>query len=64
MSNNAFYMLYVEGGNSPTATHMSRIEAYAEAERLARKTLKRVYILKGIEIVEVSEAPIKRTELE
>jgi hypothetical protein len=64
MSNNTFYMLYVEGGNSPTATHVSMIKAYAEAERLARKTLKRVYILKGIEIVEVDAAPIKRTMLE
>ena len=40
-----FYMLYVEGGQSPTYKHNNLEDAKKEAERLADLTHKPVYIL-------------------
>jgi len=42
-----FYMCYVQGAGSPTKKHTG-IEARNEAERLARYTRKKVYVLKAV----------------
>ena len=55
---NRFYMLYVEGKNSPAKKHFSIEEARIEAERLARKEKKPVYVLLTREMCEIAEAPV------
>lgn len=50
-----FYMIYVEGQNSPTRKHLTFDEARKEAERLARMMHKKTYILGTIECVEVND---------
>lgn len=47
-----FYMIYVEGGNTPAVKHNNPIEAQREAERLATMTRKKTYILKAEQLVE------------
>lgn len=45
MGESKFFMLYVDGQNSPTNKHSNIEEATAEAERLLKKTGKKIYIL-------------------
>lgn len=52
--NKKFYMIYVEGKDSPTVKHDSYESVIYEAERLARKTEKQVYILEAIKKVELN----------
>jgi len=40
-----FYMVFVDGGNSPSHKHENSYSANAEAERLAMLTRKRTYVL-------------------
>ena len=47
-----FYMIYVEGGSTPTVKHNNPIDAQKEAERLALRTNKKTYILKAEQLVE------------
>lgn len=47
-----FFMLYVDGQNSPTHKHPSIAEAKVEAQKLMAKTQKRVFILQGIKMLE------------
>lgn len=51
-------MIYVEGKDSPTIKHESYDSAIYEAERLARKTKKQVYILQAIQKVEICDLKI------
>lgn len=60
--NEKFYMIYVDGRNTPTKKHDTEESAIKEATRLARETGKSVYILKPIKKLEMSE--IKITNLE
>jgi len=48
MKQTVFYMIYVEGGNSPTYKHDSYESASKEAYRLAGTTGKEVFILSAI----------------
>lgn len=50
-----FYMIYVEGQNSPTRKHLTYPDAKEEAERLARLTHRKTYILGTIEYFEVND---------
>lgn len=50
-----FYMIYVEGQNSPTRKHLTYQDAKEEAERLARLTHCKTYILGTIEYFEVND---------
>jgi len=43
----SFYMVFVEGGASPTQRHKSLTEAVQEAERLCKKQGQRTFILKA-----------------
>ncbi len=57
------YMLYIEGRNSPNHIHTTEQLAQAEAERLARKEQRPVFILKAIARVKLADAPVIREEL-
>lgn len=57
-----FYMVYVEGQNSPTVRHNTRRAANAEAERLAKHTHRRVYVLKAVSSVYTSGVVWERLE--
>lgn len=48
MKQKVFYMIYVEGGNSPTYKHDSYESASKEAYRLAGTTGKEVFILSAV----------------
>lgn len=50
-----FYMIYVEGQDSPKRRHLTFEDAQKEAERLARAMHKKTYILGTIECVEVND---------
>ena len=50
-----FYMIYVEGQESPKRKHLTFEEAQKEAERLARMMHKKTYILGTIECFEVND---------
>lgn len=50
-----FYMIYVEGQDSPTRKHLTYQDAEKEAERLARMMHKKTYILGTIEYFEVND---------
>lgn len=55
MTPSRFYMIYVEGQNSPTRQHLTYQDAKKEAERLARVMHKKTYILGTIECLEVND---------
>lgn len=48
-----FYFVYVDGQKMPEFKHDNYESASKEAERLAEKTDKRVYIMQSIEVVEL-----------
>ena len=50
-----FYMIYVEGQESPKRRHLTFEDAQKEAERLARLTRRKTYILGTIECFEVND---------
>lgn len=50
-----FYMIYVDGQDSPTRKHTTYQDALKEAERLARMTHRKTYILGTIECLEVND---------
>lgn len=52
---NRFYMIYVEGQDSPKRQHLTFEDAQKEAERLARMMHKKTYILGTIECLEVND---------
>lgn len=52
---NRFYMIYVEGQDSPKRQHLTFEDAQKEAERLARMMHKKTYILGTIECFEVND---------
>lgn len=51
-------MIYVEGKDSPTIKHESYDSVIYEAERLARKTERQVYILEAIQKVKICDLQI------
>lgn len=55
MEQKDFYMIYVEGQNSPTRQHLTYEDARYEAERLARLMHRKTYILGTIECFEVND---------
>lgn len=56
----AFFMIYLEGGQAPTYQHATKEEALKEAKRLSRFTNKKAYILCTIESVEFDAFKIER----
>lgn len=55
MKETKFWMLYVEGGNAPTFAHRTIASARAEAERLAEKLGKKVYVLEAVSVCELKK---------
>ena len=59
-----FAMIFVAGGPKiPEAIHYTEESLNREAERLARETKQKVFILRPVEIKEVELAPVKSTLL-
>ncbi len=52
MQGKVFYMLHVDGGESPTARHSNMEQAMTEGRRLASLTKKPVFILKALTMIE------------
>ena len=48
-----FYMVYLEGGGSPTKQHTTEASAAVEAERLAKSNKKNAYVLRPVGKAEV-----------
>lgn len=64
MKPQSFWMVSApDNGSALVIMHTTLENATAEAERLARKTNKKVYVLKTVALVEVEPAPIKTTKL-
>ena len=59
-----FYMLYAEGKGAPTKKHFTVLEAHEEAERLARKEEKPVYVLLAWKVCEITKAPVQWFDIE
>lgn len=55
-----FYMVYREGGGTPTKKHETEIDAIKEAERLisANNNVVKFFILKAVSKVERKPTPI------
>lgn len=51
----AFYMIYVEGGNSPRKTHADLFSAQREARRLAKLTHRKVYVLSSLKAISYNQ---------
>ena len=58
-----FYCCYVEGKSAPVIQHPTQEEAEKEAERLARKENRKVYVLKAIKSCEIPDSPVKWNNL-
>ena len=56
-----FAMVFVEGGATPNKMHFSEESLNREADRLARDSKKKVFILRPVECREVELAPVKAT---
>lgn len=63
ISNHAFWMVYVYGEESPGVRHESKESAKKEAERLATKTKKAVYLMRAIEGYKLQENPVVKFNL-
>lgn len=48
MAESSFFMVYREGGASPTHRHTTEESAKQEAERIARESKARTFVLKAI----------------
>lgn len=48
-----FYMIYVEGGNTPTYKHETYKQALEEAKRLTQRLNKPAYILEARQKIEM-----------
>lgn len=58
-----YWMLYVEGGESPKIQHPNKESAITEAKRLAKITGKKVTVLESILFVELNEFKITEPDL-
>lgn len=54
-----FYAVWrIDGGQPPSHRHETLDEACAEAERLAKQTLKTYYVLETVKVVHFKETPV------
>ena len=61
--NTPFWMVYCPSHGMPTVRHYDYPTAKEEAERIARKNGKPVYLLASTELLEVAPAPVTSTSL-
>lgn len=54
-----FYMVFLQGGNSPTHQHLTPEVAEAEAKRLAKLTGRKAFVLCTVKSFEVNEFTVK-----
>jgi hypothetical protein len=59
MENTSFYMVFVEGQQTPTYKHTSLESAENEAKRLARTLKKKAIVLASIKAIELHEFKIE-----
>lgn len=59
MENKAFYMVYMEGQNTPSYKHLSIEAAENEAKRLCKLHKMKCYILCSIKSLEINEFQIE-----
>jgi hypothetical protein len=59
MENTSFYMVFVEGQQTPTYKHTSLESAETEAKRLARTLKKKAIVLASIKSIELHEFNIE-----
>lgn len=50
-----FYMVFVEGGGSPSVRHSALSIAEGEAKRLAKLTGQKVFVLCSVKAIQVNE---------
>lgn len=65
MSNQHFFMVYVQGGNTPSHRHATLQGAEEEAKRLSRTLKKKAFVLctlKSFELVEFKEEDCRPVE--
>ena len=62
-NSDSFYCCYVEGTGGFAYKHSTEDKAVKEAERLARKENRKVYVLKAIKSCEVPDSPVKWNNL-
>jgi len=55
MPEEKFWMLFVEGGNSPTKRHYDRGEAEREAERLCNTNGHMVHLLESVSFCDLAK---------
>ena len=54
-----FYMIYLEGGQTPTYKHPTIESADREAKRLTEKTGKKAYVLVALKSIQVMKYEIE-----
>lgn len=54
-----FWMVYCDKGNYPRKIHENKAEAFAEAERLAKKDKCKVFVLASIAVCTQKETPVE-----
>jgi hypothetical protein len=59
MKNNPFFMVFVEGQQTPTYKHTTIESAEIEAKRLARTLKKKVFVLCSIKAIELNEFKVE-----
>ena len=57
--NKTFYMVFVDGGDSPKYVHHDFILAEAEAKRLAKMLSKKTFVLASIKSYELNEFKVE-----
>jgi hypothetical protein len=62
-SNRSFWMVYVAGMDAPGIRHEAKVSAVKEAERLATKTKKTVYLMRAVEGFRLQEIPVVKFNL-
>ena len=62
-NSDSFYCCYVEGTGGFAYKHSTEDKAVKEAERLARKENRKVYVLKAIKSCEIPDSPVKWNNL-
>lgn len=53
MDNEIFYMVFIEGGNSPTHRHLTLKSAEDECRRLVKKTGSKGIILQSVKSIQL-----------
>ena len=56
---NSFFMVFLEGGNTPSYQHQTLLSAQTEAQRLCKLHNKKAYVLCTLKSYEINEFLVK-----